>query len=73
MYENLKSLFGSEDLVPLGTIIISSDGPARVDPNSAAAPYVILDSDNEEITSPDVLGRKPPVRRFFMMLNLLRH
>lgn len=64
-FENLKSLFGTDDIVPPGTIIISSDRPAIKVPNNVDAPIVIPDSDNEEVNSPDVHGRKPPRKKLF--------
>lgn len=65
MFESLKSLFGFDVDVPPTTIEISSDGPAKYEPNSAAAPIIIADSDNEEVTSPSVVGRKPPRKKLF--------
>lgn len=45
--------------------MISSVGPAMPVLNSAAAPLVILDSDNEEVSSPIVTRCKPPRKKLF--------
>lgn len=65
MYEDLKTLFGTDDIVPPGTIVISSDGPSMDEPNTAKRPIIIPDSPNLKVTSPIVLGRKPAHKKLF--------
>ncbi|KAL8508637.1 hypothetical protein ACS0TY_019037 [Phlomoides rotata] len=64
-FDKLMALFSSPHDLSNEIINVSSGEPSSNAPNSVLAPFVIIDSDEEEVDSPGTEGRKPPRKRLF--------